>query len=252
VRGSKKEARRELIRLLAEIENGTAIDPSRITVAEYIRGWLDNAEGLAGKTRERYGQLAEQQIIPHLGGIVLQKLRPVQIADWHGLLLRAGGKDGRALSARTVGHAHRLLRAALERAATLETVGRNVAAVVRLPKVDPEEVEILSSEQIAIVLGNLRGHALYPIVATALGTGMRRSELCGLQWGDLDLNAARVNVERSMEETAEGLRLKPPKTRNGRRTISLPAAVKTHRVQQLTQRVRSGSGAHLTRTWFLR
>src|SRR5690349_25016508 len=63
LRGTKKQAQAELIRLLAQVENGTAVDPSKITVAEYLRGWLDNAEGLAGKTRERYRELAEQQII---------------------------------------------------------------------------------------------------------------------------------------------------------------------------------------------
>src|SRR5712691_7471708 len=113
VRGTKKAAQVELTRLLAEVDSGIAVDPSKVTVAEYVRGWLDGADALAGKTRERYRQLAEQQIIPHLGGTILQKLRPAQVADWHATLLNSGGKDGKPLSARTVGHAHRVLHTAL-------------------------------------------------------------------------------------------------------------------------------------------
>ena len=87
MRGTKRDAQRELTALLAAVDNGTAVDPSRLTVAEHLRDWLRNANHLANKTRERYSALAEQQIIPHLGGIALQKLRPAHIADWHTTLL---------------------------------------------------------------------------------------------------------------------------------------------------------------------
>lgn len=246
IRGTKKAAQTEMVRLLAEVDAGIAVDPSKITVAEYVRAWLDGTDALAGKTRERYRQLAEQQIIPHLGGAVLQKLRPAQIADWHVTLLKSGGKDGKPLAARTVGHAHRVLHAALARAARLETIGRNVASVVKPPKVEAEEVQILSAEQIGDVLAKLRHRALYPMVALALGTGARRGELCALRWGDVDLDGAAIRVDRSMEETKEGLRAKAPKTRNGHRTISLPASVvetlRAHRVHQLGQRLTLGLG----------
>src|SRR5215470_19293079 len=78
-RGTKKAAQAELTRLLAEVDAGTAVEPSRLTVAEYLRSWLDAGEGLAPKTLERYRQLAEGQIIPHLGTVPAQKLRAAQI-----------------------------------------------------------------------------------------------------------------------------------------------------------------------------
>ncbi|HEY2837720.1 MAG TPA: site-specific integrase [Pirellulales bacterium] len=246
VRGTKKEAQRELIRLLAEVENGTAVDPSRVTVAEYLRGWLDGADHLANKTRERYRALAAQQIAPHLGGIMLQKLRPANIADWHVTLLRSGGKDGRELSARTVSHAHRLLHTALARAAQIEIVGRNVASMVRPPKVETEEVVILTADQISGVLTNLAGHRLLPIVALALGAGLRRGELCGLRWGSVDFAAGLLRVECAMEQTRAGLMVKEPKTRHGRRTITIPSfaieALQAHWRQQLEQRLALGLG----------
>jgi integrase len=246
VRGSRKEAQAELIRQLAAVDNGTAVDPSRITVAAYIRTWLDGADALSGKTRERYRQLAEQQIFPHLGATPLQRLRPAQIQDWHVVLQKSGGLGGRPLSARTVGHAHRVLHAALARAANVEIVARNVAAIVRAPKVEAQEVQILGASQVAAVLTRLHDHALLPLVTVALGTGMRRGELCALRWGDVDLTAATIRVERSLEETKAGLRVKTPKSRHGRRTISMPHAatetLRAHRLRQAEQRLAHGAG----------
>jgi integrase len=197
---------------------------------------------------ERYRQLGEQQIIPHLGAVLLQKLRPAHIQDWHATLLKSGGSGGRALSARTVGHAHRVLHRALERAMKIEVVGRNIATVVRPPKAEIAEVAILTAKQMAEVLARLDGHPLHPIVALALalGSGMRRGEICALAWDAVDLDAAVVRVERSLEETAESLRFKPPKTRYGRRIISLPANVveilHAHRWRQLEQGMALGLG----------
>lgn len=249
VRGKRQDAERELTRRLNALHEGTWIEPSSVTVADYIRGWLDDAaHGISPKTKERYWQLAEQQIIPHLGTVPLQKLRPAQIQEWHGILLRSGGKDGRPLSARTVGHAHRVLHRALARAALSEVVSRNVASLVHPPRVEANEVAILTAEQMVDVLAKLEGHALHPIVAVALATGMRRGELLALRWGDVDLDGATLRVERSLEETMAGLRLKTPKTRHGRRMVSLPPSavdvLREHRRQQLELRLALGLGRH--------
>jgi integrase len=107
--GTKRAAQTELRRLLKSAGDGTHVAPDRITPADYLRGWLDGDSDLSPKTLERYRQLAKQQIIPHLGAVVLQNLRPAQIQEWHATLLKSGGAGGRPLSARTVGHAHRVL-----------------------------------------------------------------------------------------------------------------------------------------------
>ncbi len=165
---------------------------------------------------------------------------------WHTQLLRAGGNGGRPLSsARTVGHARRILHAVLARAAKVEIVGRNAATVLRPPKVEAHEIQALSGAQISEVLARLDGHALRPIVALALGTGMRRGELRALRWSDADFDAPAVRVERSVEETA-GLRVKAPKSRHGRRLITLPGsavdASRVHRLRQSELRLALGMG----------
>src|SRR5262249_56474944 len=119
----------------------TMPEPSNITIDEYLREWLDTGDerhepsvrdgshDLSPKTVERYRELAEQQIIPHLGSEQIQRLRPKRLQDWHKDLLRSGGRGGRPLSARTVGHAHRVLHRALQRAVEDEVLARNAASV---------------------------------------------------------------------------------------------------------------------------
>jgi integrase len=157
-----------------------------------------------------------------------------------------------AVSPRTIGHAHRLLHKILATAVKNGTVPRNVAAIHAPPRVEDEELEILTPEQITAVLSALDGHTLYPIVATALATGMRRGELLGLQWGDIDLDGGSLRVMRSLEETKAGLRLKPPKNKSSRRNITLPAEgvamLRAHKASMLRTRMAIGQGNIATNT----
>jgi integrase len=250
VRGTKKEAQAELTRQLAALDAGTLVDPSKATVESYLKSWIDTAEALSlsPKTAEHYRQLIEQQIIPHLGAHPLQKLRPASVARWHATLIRAGGKDGHPLSAQTVQHAHRVLHKALEDACRREMIARNPAAIVSPPKVAPTEMEALSGDQMKTVLAAMRDTPIYAQVVVLLSTGIRRGELMGLQWGDVDLDAGKLKVERSIEKTKAGLRVKAPKTQHGRRLITLPASavavLRERRKAQLELRLALGAGRH--------
>lgn len=196
-----------------------------------MRGWLDaprvigkvgkERRELSPKTVERYRQLAEQQIYPCLGATLLQKLKLAMVEGWHDTLLQSGGMDGKPLSARTAGHAHRLLQRALQRAVETEVLARNVA-IVGAPASDDSEIQILTADQVPIVLHKLEGHDLCAIAALDLTTGLRRGELLAFPWNNIDLEGASRRVDRSLEETKTGLRFKAPKTKHGRRTISLP------------------------------
>ncbi len=241
VRGSKADAQTELARLLTEHHAGTLPTRTAATVGDYLASWLDTATGRSPKTLERYGELAANQIAPHLGNEPLQKLAPEKIRTWHATLTKAG------LAPRTVHHAHRLLRQVLATAVKDGKLARNVADVYAPPKAKRTKIEILEPDQIGAVLAALEGHTLYPIAVLALGTGMRRGELLALQWGAVDLDAATVRVERSLEETSEGLRFKEPKSDAGWRTITLhPStveALRAHKLAMMEYRLKVGAGA---------
>ncbi len=222
-KGSKRDAQNELARLIVEFIAGGSVDPSKTTVHEFLDKWDRDfaAVHVSPKTRERYRQLANKQIIPNIGQVRLQKLRPVHLADLYAKLLKAG------LSPRTVGHVHHLLHRALGHAGTWGETQRNVAALVKPPKVDSEEVVILTSEQVSDLMRHVEGRTLRPIIALALATGARRGELLALRIKDFNPDARTIRIERSLEQTKAGLRLKPPKTRNGKRTVSIPPFIVT-------------------------
>src|SRR5262249_12687506 len=247
IRGSRRDANRELARLITAAHDGTLVEPSKVTLGEYLNSWLDGLHGLADKTRQEYARLIAHLVLPHLGGLELQRLRPAHIAAWHAKLLASGGKNGRPLSARTVAHAHHVLHTALERAVGTELLARNVAHAISPPKIATTEIEALKADQIAPLLAALKGHWLEPLAVLALSTGARRGEILALRWGDLDLDRATLRIARSLEQTiAEGLKFKSPKTARGVRTISLPAvaveALQAHRKCQLERRMMLGQG----------
>ena len=240
VKGTRQDAQKELTRLLSASDGGSLPNRTKVTVAAYIDVWFASAHEQSPKTLERYRQLAAKQIVPHLGAEQLQKLTAEQVQLWHGTLLNSG------LARRTITHAHRLLALVLANAVKNATVARNVATVHKPPAPPDTEVAILTKEQVTAVRAALVGRSLYPIVELALATGMRRGELLGLQWGDVNLDASTVTVARSVEETRAGLRLKAPKTTKGTRTITVPgdtvAMLRAHKVKLLELRLVLGLG----------
>ena len=124
---------------------------------------------------------------------------------------------------------------------------RNVATIIKPPKAERPTVASLTESQLVETIEKLRDHPIYSIAATAIGTGARRGEIVGLMWFDVDLEARTVTIQRSIEQTKNGIRVKPPKTKAGKRTISLPKvvvdALRDHRRRTLELRLRLGMGA---------
>ena len=247
VRGGRRDAERALTAILADLDSGSYVAPSALTVAAFLTDWLVTArDRLAPKTAERYDEICRHQILPFLGAVRLQALKPPQIGAWHRQLRTAGGAGGKPLAAQTVKHAHRVLHSALEHAVRTEILSRNPAHSVPTPKVRAPEMAIVEATEIESLFARLADHRLYPIVLLAFSTGARRGELLALRWSDFDLETGTVNIARSVEETREGLRIKPTKTGTSR-IISLPAdavaMLRDHRRRQSEDRFRLGLGA---------
>jgi integrase len=241
-KGTKREAQAELTRLLAASATGQLIDPSKATVAEFLERWERDwaSINVSRKTAERYSDLIRKHVVPHLGTLPVQKLKPVYLNELYAKLLRDG------LAPRTVGHVHRVVHRALGHAARWGVVAQNVASLVSPPPVAAEEIETLTAAQVQSVLVGLRGRILGLMATTLLATGMRRGELLALRWQDVDLAHGRLRVEQSLEQTKAGLRFKSPKTKHGRRLISLPpslvAELRAHHKAQQGQRLALGLG----------
>jgi len=226
-RGTETAANAELRRRLAEVDKGQHIDPSKLTVSDYLNHWLADwaAVNLSPKSLERYTELLTLHAKPHIGGLKLQRLQILDLTQLYAKLLKGDDGDG-GLSAATVGYVHRVLHNALQQALLWKLIQTNPAALAEPPRTEAREIEILAPANVTVLLAGLAGRDIRPLVITALGTGMRRGEILALRWKDVDLtrnDRGQIRVEQSLEQTkAGGLRIKPPKTKHGRRRIALP------------------------------
>jgi integrase len=227
VRGSRKDAERELRRLLRAVDTGEHVDPSRMTVRDWLATWIEAVrQEVAPRTAERYGEIVNNFLTPTLGSLQLSKLGPIHIQDAYNGWSTAGRRDGKAggLSPRTRRHIHRILSAALSRAVEQQLIARNPADAFkkRLPKVERREMATLTTHQAQALLAAIRHMRVYWPVLIALATGARRGEILALRWRNVDLNRGSLCIVESLEQTKAGLRFKAPKNEKTR-AITLPA-----------------------------
>ena len=187
------------------------------------------------KTAERYRELLAY-VLPRLGDVPLCDLSTLILERVYNRLRRGGGKGGRPLSARTVKNVHDTVRAALAKALKWGLLRSNPSIGCELPKIEKPQARVLEKAEIEWLLDAVRGHPwLYVLLLVASATGCRRGELLALAWPDIDFTSGILNVSRSLEQTAAGLRIKGTKSERPRR-INLPAtaiaALKDHRKAQ--------------------
>jgi Phage integrase, N-terminal SAM-like domain len=134
--GTQRQAQIERARLITKLQDGTAIEPSRMTVAAFLERWIEHMQGqVSPRSHERYAELCRKNIAPLLGGLTLAKLQPAHISTAYAKALTSGRRDGQGgLSPRTVTHMHRVLREALQQAVRWQMLARNPADAVKPPR----------------------------------------------------------------------------------------------------------------------
>ena len=242
---TKKGASKELRAKLNAKDEGELLRPDPTTFATFLKEWFtEHAErNCTPKTVERYRQLAAYAL-PHIGTTKLQDLSALALERVLNRLKDSGGwnrkaKAARPLSAKTVRHIAGLLHIALQTAIRWKLLKSNPVDGVQLPKLVKHEGKALDAAQLANFVDAARAHGVYEFVMLATATGCRRGELCALTWADVDFNARVLRVSKSLEQTKEGLRVKPTKTEKPRE-ISLPRSaievLRTHRGKQAENR----------------
>ena len=247
VKGTKRDAEREMARLVNSLNVGDYIEPSKIRVSEFLAKWLEDyaKANVSPKTYERYEQIIDSSIVPKLGAHRLADLRPMHIQGFYSEAMRDGRRDGKGgLSAQTVLHFHRLLHKTLAQAVKWQLLARNPADAVDPPKPEKKSMRALDEGETAELLRYVEGSLLYMPVLLAVTTGLRRGEILALRWQDIDMDRAQATIVRSLEQTKEGLRFKRPKTERSSRNVALPSfvveALKRYRVEQATHRLKLG------------
>jgi len=232
-KGTKRQAQIECARLIAELQNGTAVEPSRMTVADFFERWIEHMRGqVSPRSHERYAEIARKNLAPLLGALTLTKLQPAHISQAYAKALASGRRDGAGgLSPRTVTHMHRVLREALQQAVRWQLLARNPADAVKPPKVERKQMNVLDTDAAVAMIEAARESPLFVPILLGIRCGLRRGEVVALR----DLERGQISVVASAEQTEQGVREKEPKNGKGR-TIVLSATeveeLRTHRARQ--------------------
>ena len=206
----------------AEQRLGIQAGNHRITLSEHLKRWMqEKRRDLRGTTIQSYEYIITKHIVPTLGAVRLEALKPLDLQGLYAKLSERG------LSSRTVGYVHGLLYSALKQAVRWQIVARNVAEAVNPPRQVKHEVATWSGEEVAQFLEAARSDRLYVLFYLALTTGLRRGELLALQWSDVDLNARMLHVRHTLALVKGTVVIQEPKTRSSRRTVAFGADVAT-------------------------
>ncbi|WP_338826278.1 Tn916 family transposase [Moorella thermoacetica] len=248
---SKREAEKLLAEFVAEVQKGQYVEPSKLTFAEFVERWIrDYGESnLAPKTLHRYKEILKRAC-QAMGHLKIDKIKPLHLLEFYKNLqedgIREDGKPGK-LSDATILYHHRVLSKLFNDAQNWQVIPLNPASKVKPPKVTKRQAAYYDEKQTAALLAALDSEPLKykVIVILALATGLRRGELMGLEWQDVDFENNTIEVRQASQYLPErGIFTKDTKNESSNRLIAVPASVmallKQYKTQQLEDRLKVG------------
>lgn len=245
--GTRREAEKFLTEKLRELDTGVLIDNKKIKFSEYLDFWIEEycVKNLSITTLDGYKQNIEKHIKPILGNIYLDKLTPLHLQNFYSDRLKNGKLNGNGgLSNKTVLTLHRIIHKALEQGVKWQLVIRNVADAVEPPKPKKYKANFLDEQEINILIQKSKNTNLYIPILIAICTGMRRGEVLGLTWNNVDLEKNSIMISQTLYSTSKGLVFSTPKTDSSVRKIAIPQALskelKKHKTRQLKNKIKYG------------
>ncbi|HUV43536.1 MAG TPA: site-specific integrase [Dehalococcoidales bacterium] len=212
----KSDAQKRLNELLVSVEKGLYAPPGRLTLAEHLKNWLDGyvRVNCSIRTLDAVQSIVEHHLIPTLGHTQLKHLHPQAIQAYY-------GKACEHLSARTVHYHHRILNQSLKYAVRQGYLGRNPCELVDPPKPRKRLMRTLTPSELEILLENASSNQFYPVIYTAVSTGLRQTELLGLMWRSIDLDYLSISVSQVLYKRRGVCQFNEPKTSHSRRGVSM-------------------------------
>lgn len=224
---TQKEVRMRLTEVTSELDNGSYIEPCKMTMDQWLDVWLaEYTTDVKPLTLVSYKTHTKNNIRPYLGQIRLSALDAPTIQKLYNRLLR-GEEDRTPLSPKTIKDLHGVLHRALQQAVQLGMIRVNPASACKPPRVEKPDIHPLADENVTKFLAAIRGDSYEPILQLGLFTGMRQGELLGLMWECVNFNTNTILVDKQLQrcyEKGKGYRYISPK--NGKsRLISVAPSV---------------------------
>jgi integrase len=249
------EVRDELLKARSDQSRGLPVAAERQTVANFLEGWLEHTLKARAKPRsiESFTAIVNKHIVPALGRIRLDKLTPQQV---QALLekkrqpYKTKDKTGKVvekhgLGPQSIANIRTVLRSALGQALKWGMVARNVATLIDAPRIPRPQTHAIDADGARKLLQTARGERFEAILVLALTLGLRRGEILGLRWLDVDFEEGALRVSQAVQRIGGKLQVTDVKTERSRRVVAIPESVvralKTRRAQQAQERLLAGS-----------
>ena len=239
---SERDAERAMASVAQQIDENRYVEPRKLTLRDYLGEWLAGKGNLRPSTRRSYQRNIDKHLLPRIGDIPLSTLRGGQIER----ALREI-RDDRGIGPATTRRVFATLRVALNKAVRQGLIATNPCAAVELEG----EVEhrapahVWTPPQVRTFLAHVRDDRLYALYVLVVTTGLRRGEVIGLRWEDVDLDAGLILVQRSVVQIGGQVVEGVPKTRHSKRVVPLDSAttatLRAHKRRQLQERLIAGT-----------
>ncbi|MCL4462726.1 MAG: site-specific integrase [Firmicutes bacterium] len=236
IEGRRMDAQALMAQIVTELRQGTYIEQDNMSVEQWLNTWLHDYKKSSVRltTWESYGMVIRLYLIPAVGALLLQDLRPDHLQKLY------NEKQQNGFSARTIRYIHTIIHAALKQAVKNQLVFRNASEAVTLPKQEKSQVRAMTIDEQAKFLQVIQGDRIAAAFIILLATGLRRGELLGLRWRNVDLTLGRISVEENLVRTnTKSLQYHPPKTKKSKGQMPLNKsaidAFKEHRKAMLAE-----------------
>jgi integrase len=234
---TRQEVATKLAKALSDRESGLTFDAGNLTLGDYLNRWLHGSvrDSVKQRTFENYEGVVRKHLVPVLGRIKLKALTPAHVQELYRCKMDSG------LSSGSVRNIHATLHKALKQAVRWSLVPRNVTEATTAPRFTKKEMQPLTPDHARTLLDAARGDRFEALYVLAITTGLRRGELLGLRWQDVDLKRGYLQVRQQLIRTKKGLSFTTPKgskSRSVKLTQRAVDALKSHRKRQLEDKLR--------------
>ncbi len=249
---TKRDAAAEMAAVITDQNRGSFVRLTRCTLRNFlIDEWLPTKEAaLKPSTYSTYAQMLRSYVVPHIGALEMSRIDGGTLNSLYARLLkdgRTGGSGHRGgLAPKTVRNVHGMLHRAFSDAVKLRRIAANPCNAADQPRKAEPEMKLWTTEQMRQFISSVDCDRFAAVWRLLLSTGMRRGELLGIRWVDVDLVAGRLTIRQTSTMVSGRPETGTPKSRAGNRTISLDPgtiqSLKAWRKMQAEERLRAGAG----------